>query len=256
FMHLYPPVRSCMTDGCSGACSDPNILTLTEPRSHPATLFTLNHGALPIYTTSLYCRGCLRRYHHNYVLHNRSESRTFYPGVPEVIQVAQHFFFEARLLEFFANGKVFGWLSSLNCARIYNQSLAHTDAYRYNNRLAFAGHQLPPSNAEQYHMWPTSLKIREEDVLNGFFLYSLLLDHAERNVCLLLSDDASSQRDRLQGALEKRNKRMQAHGQEQYFHACDLCFRTFERDGQICTYQSLSVCAAMDDERHCMGARR
>jgi CxC5 like cysteine cluster associated with KDZ transposases len=55
--------------------------------------------------------GCRRRYYHNYVVHADSavNSRTYYPGVPDVLQVAEHFFIDASLLEFFANGKVFGW---------------------------------------------------------------------------------------------------------------------------------------------------
>jgi hypothetical protein len=40
----------------------------------------------------------------------------------------------------------------------------------YNNRLAFADYILPPSVAEAYEGWQTALKLREEDVLNGFFL--------------------------------------------------------------------------------------
>jgi hypothetical protein len=127
-------------------------------------------------------------------------------------------------------------LSSLNCARVYNQALAQSNAYMYNNRLAFAGHPLRPSNTELYPLWPTSFTVREEDVLNGFFLYSLLSDHAERCVSLFLTDNASSQHDCLCGALEKRNKQMEGHGQEQYFHVCDLCFKTFEQDGQTCVF--------------------
>lgn len=52
--------------------------------------------------------------------------------------------------------------SATNCARIYNNSypdLMHPAA------------------------WPISLNLDVEDVWNGFFLHSLLLDHAERRVC-------------------------------------------------------------------------
>jgi regulation of enolase protein 1 (concanavalin A-like superfamily) len=39
--------------------------------------------------------------------------RVYYGGVPQFIQVAQHFFMESALLEFFATAKVFGWYDSL-----------------------------------------------------------------------------------------------------------------------------------------------
>ncbi|KAJ6580125.1 hypothetical protein DFH09DRAFT_855229, partial [Mycena vulgaris] len=80
---------------------------LTDPLTHNATLFTLKHGALPIYTTSLYCRACNRRYYHNYHVHKQSSLQTYHGGVPETVQVAQHFFIESALLELFANNMVF-----------------------------------------------------------------------------------------------------------------------------------------------------
>jgi hypothetical protein len=52
---------------------------------------------------------CNRRYYHNYYVHKQSSLRIYYGGVPNVIQVAQHFFIESGLLELFANGTVFGW---------------------------------------------------------------------------------------------------------------------------------------------------
>ncbi|KAJ6537373.1 hypothetical protein DFH09DRAFT_1090960 [Mycena vulgaris] len=41
-------------------------MTLTDPLMHQATLYTAQNGALPVYTSSLYCRPCKRRYHHNW----------------------------------------------------------------------------------------------------------------------------------------------------------------------------------------------
>lgn len=82
--------------------------------------------------------------------------------------------------------------------------------------------------------WPVSLKIRMEDVLNGFFEYSLLLDKAERHERLILPHDGT-QKDRLRPALEERNKLTEGVGQENYLHACSLCFIVFNDDeGRIC----------------------
>lgn len=52
---------------------------------------------------------CHVRYHPDYQVHAASSTRTYYKQFPTVIQVAQHYFIEAQLLEFFTNGMVFGW---------------------------------------------------------------------------------------------------------------------------------------------------
>ncbi|KAJ7168385.1 hypothetical protein C8R43DRAFT_822857, partial [Mycena crocata] len=184
FRHLYPPVRVCINSECTNHRDSDEIKTLTDPITHKATLFTVQHGALPIYTSSLYCRKCNRRYHHNYYVHKQSSLRTYYGGVPNIVQVATHFFIESALLELFANGMVFGWLSATNWARIYNCALADPNARIANNKLAFAS---------------------VDDVSNGFFLYSLLLEKSERGGVLLLPHDEADQKDRLQPVLAERN---------------------------------------------------
>ncbi|KAF4607371.1 hypothetical protein EYR38_001439 [Pleurotus pulmonarius] len=100
YRHIFPPTRFYTYPECTAR--------LTEPVTHKATLHTLREGSLTVYTTSLYCRKCYVRYYHNYSVHNASSLRTYYDGVPDVIQVAPHFFIEAALLEFFVAGKVFG----------------------------------------------------------------------------------------------------------------------------------------------------
>lgn len=69
--------------------------------------------------------------------------------------------------------------------------------------------------------------------MNGFFLYSLLLDCFEANGCLILPHDASSQSERLDYAMHRRNKAMEGIGQECWSHACSLCFQLdIGEDGQ------------------------
>lgn len=114
----------------------------------------------------------------------------------------------------------------MNCARIYNLSMADCHAYIVNNKQAFANswtRHCPPRP-----QWQTSFSLRQEDVLNGFFLYSLLLDKAERNTLLILSHDGRSQKLRLEPALAERNALMEGIGQESYTHACNLCCIMFE----------------------------
>lgn len=57
YRHIYPPTRVCNTVGCTGHRHSNNIKTLGELVTYKATLFTLREGSLPIYATSLYCRG-------------------------------------------------------------------------------------------------------------------------------------------------------------------------------------------------------
>src|SRR6267154_325647 len=69
-----------------------------------------------------------------------------------------------------------------------------------------------------------------DDVWNSFltlFIYSLLLDHSERDSILLLDHKAPSQARRLQPALQARNAQMRGTGQEHWNHACDLCSWVF-----------------------------
>ncbi|KAJ7254975.1 hypothetical protein B0H12DRAFT_1289102 [Mycena haematopus] len=239
FRHLYPPVRSCQTSKCPNHREDANILTLSEALTYGGTMFTLRHGALPIYTTSLYCRGCYRRYHHNYYVHKGSSLRTYYGGVPDVVQVAQHFFIESALLELFANNMTFGWLSATNCARIYNEALSSPQQHVLNNRLAFTAIYTEPKHFTPDD-WKLASLIQKEHVMNGFFLYSILLDKAEQGSVLVLPHDEASQGDRLQPALAERNSAIEGTGQECYAHACDLCFHIVENaQGQLspaCSY--------------------
>ena len=76
-----------------------------------------------------------------------------------------------------------------------------------------------------------------EVAMNGFLLYSLLLDKAEHRTHLTLPHDCPTQKDRLLNALAERNKAMEGIGQEEWAHACDLCFRVRETpDGTYGNY--------------------
>ncbi|KAK7013809.1 hypothetical protein R3P38DRAFT_3575169 [Favolaschia claudopus] len=238
YRHIYPPVRACTNPHCSHYRNNHETLTLTDPSTHKATLHTRDHGALPVYTTSLSCRKCHRRYYNDHYVSHESRLRVYYTGVPDVLQVAKHFFIESALLEVFANGMVFGWISASNWARIYECALAEPNPHMRNNRLAFsASHAVLTSLKSIAADW--NLEMRDEDVLNGFYLYSLLLDRAEHQGILVLPDDESRQRDRLQPALAERNKAMEGTGQEHWAHACDLCFIVFEDDaGNLLKMQS------------------
>ncbi|KAK7020302.1 hypothetical protein R3P38DRAFT_3194859 [Favolaschia claudopus] len=186
---------------------------------HPAVcasdeeIFTYNKAAL--------LNECHRRYHSNYYVHKESSLRVYYGGVPNVLQVATHFFIESSLLELFANGMVFGWISASNWARIYECGLAEPSPHVRNNKLAFS---------TTYSSLPTLKTIAAG--------WNLELRNDDRGI-LVLPHDESSQRDRLQPLLAERNKAMEGTGQEHWAHACDLCFIVFEDDaGNLLKMQS------------------
>lgn len=53
--------------------------------------------------------GCRSRYYHNYRIDQVTLTRVYYGGIPDVIQVAQHYYIESALLEMFTNQMVFSW---------------------------------------------------------------------------------------------------------------------------------------------------
>ena len=129
-------------------------------------------------------------------------------------------------------------LSSMNAARIYNLSIAQTDSHISNTPQAYSHTQHSSYSWRSSDMeagWGCSRELGEEYLLNGFFLYSLLLEKAEQSSTLFLPHDEQSQKHRLQEALLERNKKMEGPGQEAYLHACDLCFSVFDgEDGKHC----------------------
>ncbi|KAJ7731648.1 hypothetical protein B0H16DRAFT_1733211 [Mycena metata] len=166
---------------------------------YPVTIFTLDLGALPAYSTSCYCRNCHTRYYLNYYVHAQATTRTYYlqDDIPEFIHSGEHFYASADLCELFANMMATAWTSGTNCARIYNTSISK--------------HVLEP-------LMPTDwlrLQMDVDDVYNSFFLHALLLDHHERDAVLQLQHNAPSQAERLRPALEARNIRMAGPDKEE-----------------------------------------
>jgi hypothetical protein len=106
--------------------------------------------------------------------------------------------------------------SATNCARIYNIGFENKDIRQ----------ELPA-------VWSLRLHMMIDDVWNGFFIHSLLLDHQERGSILVLDHHAPSQMKRLQPALQARTARMRGTGQENWNHACDLCCWVFTDDDGI-----------------------
>jgi hypothetical protein len=67
-----------------------------------------------------------------------------------------------------------------------------------------------------------SLEMDVDHVWDAFFIYSLLLDHAERDAVLKLDHNAPSQAKRIHPTLQAHNHRMRGTGQEEWNHSCEL----------------------------------
>lgn len=85
-------------------------------------------------------------------------------------------------------------------------------------------------NVESAH---SQMQLQPKTVLDGFFIYSLLLDMSEhgQNLVMLNQGDARS---RLRIPLVDRNKAMEGTGQEAYAHECDKCCYTYKENGKQC----------------------
>ncbi|KAG1809657.1 uncharacterized protein BJ212DRAFT_1527394, partial [Suillus subaureus] len=124
------------------------------------------------------------------------------------------------------------------CACVYNYALAQRHAYILNNRCAFDA-TLPQALDKEFS-WQYTLRMHDTDIPNGFFIYSLLLEKAENNSCLVLPHD-KQQWIRIDVALSECNKEMEGIGQEAYPHACDLCFIVIGDDNSKSKIQA-AVC--------------
>ncbi|KAJ7836494.1 hypothetical protein B0H13DRAFT_1563125, partial [Mycena leptocephala] len=176
--------------------------------SHPITVFSLDLGAVPGYSTSCYCGNCHTRYYPNFYVHDSATIRAFYllGAMPEFIRTSEHFYTTADLCELFSNMMMTTWTSGTNCARIYNASISKDSLQS----------SLPVD-------WQTTFQMDVEDVWNAFYTYSLCLDCHERQETMELPHVAASQTEWLSTLLKARNGRMAGTGQEEWNHACDLC---------------------------------
>jgi hypothetical protein len=115
--------------------------------------------------------------------------------------VEEHAFADSELCESFSNWMLFGWVSSQNCAQIYNATSAQSTTYSCQD-----------------------LSLSSGQVWRAFALNALILDAEACGTTLILP--ASGEHDkRLQHAMEIRNRRMMIDGQPERMHACKICER-------------------------------
>jgi len=235
FYDVHPPTRTCLDPACvvrrSGGRTEAR--RLTRYRVAAAVLFTAAHGPIPCWSHSFACRKCHTRYYHNYYVHDSRSRRTYYGGMPSVLHVRTHVFVQRSLCTRFEMSMVCAWVSASNNARIYNQE--HPDC----------DWQFPARH-------PVSNSLSGEIVWDTFFMHCLLRDHCEKSppAVLLLSNIGLSD-GRLRPALQARNLAMVGPGQEQWNHACDLCFASEENGDGISRWMRAAVTDGVTQSRFC-----
>ncbi|KZO91274.1 hypothetical protein CALVIDRAFT_489335 [Calocera viscosa TUFC12733] len=205
---LFPPSRNCLNMTCSHFLDTGRQHRLYRANRYMATLYTVGRGAFPVAVTSLRCPSCTSTFHLNYFTQRDSHNvtwRIYYDGVPSILKVRAHTFFEDKLCLLFRGLAVHSHSSMSSTARIYNTTLSS-----------------PTGRAPL---------LRGDDIAVAFNLYSLVLHHQEQNARLRIPDLAPTDIDRLSVPMQERNRFMAGTGQEHWPHACDLCRKFFLRDG-------------------------
>ncbi|KZT62164.1 hypothetical protein CALCODRAFT_418449, partial [Calocera cornea HHB12733] len=145
---------------------------------------------------ALHCRSCKATYNLNYYReeaeHGKQE-RVYYDGVPAVVQGEKHMLFERQLCELFR---------------------AQTVHAQYASARSVGSYEPAPLRGE----WVSDL----------FDLFALLCHHSKYGTSLRLPEVASSQMERLLGAMQERNTFVAKKGQSEWAHACDLCLKMIQ----------------------------
>ncbi|KAF8445913.1 hypothetical protein L210DRAFT_3392409 [Boletus edulis BED1] len=200
---LYPPTQHCPVPSCSRTLKGMRCKRMMRAQQRQCVLYTVSDGPLPIYTVHLSCEACEINYHYNFKVFKGE--RTYYGGIPDIIQVSEHQFLERQVIEMWMS-LMDHWTSATSCADFYNVSMAK-------------GNEPPPD-------WSFGFMLSSEHVWSGFYLHCLLEDAVERHECLIMNH-TGDQKDRFNELVQARNQRMRIEGQPEITHFCDKCTRWF-----------------------------
>jgi hypothetical protein len=150
---------------------------------------------------------CGTTYHTDYS--EKSQERTYYDGIPEVIQLATHHFVDVQLTKMWKLNMNMAHMSSGNCAATYLRTFLSECRTNF------------PAN------WGYKPSLNGRHVWDAFVILSLLQDCMRRSTHLIVPD-GGSQSTRFTTASLERNERMRTEGQPQVEHSCSLCLRTYE----------------------------
>ncbi|KIK77892.1 hypothetical protein PAXRUDRAFT_28728 [Paxillus rubicundulus Ve08.2h10] len=158
------------TSTCSLHIACAQLLTVLKCQRE-VMLFTVSKGPCVAKAAHFYCKACQVYYCHNYsaqkdtlldvdehaVGPNKATwKQTYYAGIPDYIQVAEHVYIEHQVIDLFRASMEVSWTSATNCARLYN--------------ICFG------KGKEATHNYPISFTISSDHVWDGFIILSLLED--------------------------------------------------------------------------------
>ena len=171
---------------------------------------------------------CKTNYHHNFRV--RDGIRTYYDGIPEIIQVGEHQFAEKRLIQLWITLMLVSW-HVFNChlSNIFINSLYRTSAtncaHLYNITLSSTVPLVPDDLAFGF-------TITTEQVWDGFVILALLEDCQQRSKTLEVPH-TGAQKDRFTEQLHAWNLRFRVHGQPELRHYCNKCLRVYGNGGKV-----------------------
>ncbi|KAH6901611.1 hypothetical protein BKA70DRAFT_1435986 [Coprinopsis sp. MPI-PUGE-AT-0042] len=202
YRSLYPPYQYCPKEGCPRTAGG---MRFTRAQQREVVLFTLADGVLPAWSVHLECESCATNFHHNFSV--QGAERTYYAGIPDILQVGEHQFAEVRLINSWISLMVTAWVSASNCARFYNLSLSQSH-----------GRDL----IEETN-WTFKGEVTYQHVYDGFTALALLEDALahDYSVCVPHSGLAA---ERFKDAVVILNDKRRITHPEVY-HLCDLCTR-------------------------------
>jgi len=198
---------------------------LKKSQSRQVILFTLSQGAIPVWSTHLYCErepllvlhlyknklsehiDCKTNYHRNFYVVDKQ--RVYHNEIPDILQIGEHQFAETTLVNMWISMMLFSWTSASNCARIYNTTS-----------------QLLQSSVPAIP-WPFSRSVTSSQVYDAFTLLSLLEDYQLQNMPLVVAHKGSLDGgNRFTEAVRLRNEHFRLHlGKTELLHYCTKCTR-------------------------------
>ncbi|KDR71690.1 hypothetical protein GALMADRAFT_270850 [Galerina marginata CBS 339.88] len=125
YHNIYPPNTRCISNDCKENDSPKLLRRKDGPRR--ITVYGIN-GAYPGFSIHLLCHHCSTNYHNNFSV--KSDFRTYYGGIPRLIQVGEHQLFEKKALDLFISMMLISWTSATNSARIFDHCLSKYDTLK------------------------------------------------------------------------------------------------------------------------------
>jgi len=157
--------------------------------------------------------------------------------MPTIIHVSTKFFMEACLCELFGSLTALSQYVHLPLGDfiLTFDSVSHTDFGRvYNLALGdSSGHR------RRDLKWGSEMRMDQENVEEGFCIYSLLLEYQHRDLATWLArpftvpnSSTTHRSGRFRGIMIDRNHRFSSFLRPESNHACDGCSAILERDGK------------------------